>query len=142
MSGDLKSHLLAIREQYGELSPQPVVDEARNPQHPLHSRFEWDNAIAGEAYRLQQARELIRSVRIVYKEADENGPEQSARAFVSIANENKFVYEPVDEVAQSPLLRKLTLNQMQREWKAMFNRYKEFEGFLEMVRSDTVAQVA
>lgn len=141
MSGDLRSELLAIRKQYEELTPQVVVDEARDPAHPLHSRFEWDDTVAGEAYRRQQARELIRSAKIVYKEADDNGPEQSVRAFVSIVNENKHVYEPTDEVAQDPFQRQLALNAMQREWKALYNRYKEFEGFIELVRRD-VAEVA
>ena len=30
---------------------------------PLHAYFEWDNTIAGTRYRLQQARELIRTVK-------------------------------------------------------------------------------
>ena len=142
MSGDLRSHLEAIRGQYSKLTPRVVVDEARDPEHPLHSRFEWDDSIAGEAYRIQQARELIRSVRVVHKEADEAGPEKSVRAYVSLANENEHAYEPVEEVAEDPFKRQLALNAMQREWKALYDRYKEFEEFLAMVRRDVFAKVA
>lgn len=137
---DLRSHLLAIREQYGKLTPQCVVDEARDPAHPLHSRFEWDDSVAGEMYRRQQASGLIRSARVTYQEADESGPEKSVRAFVSIANDTEHAYEPVEEVAQDPFKRQLALNMMQREWKALYNRYREFEGFLDMVRQDVFAE--
>lgn len=48
----------------GRLQPKPVVDAARDPEHPLHSKFDWNDETAGEAHRLEQARRLIRSVRI------------------------------------------------------------------------------
>lgn len=47
----------------GHVTPQSVVDAARDADHPWHSRFVWDNAVAGDLYRLVQARVLIRSVR-------------------------------------------------------------------------------
>ena len=142
MSGDLKSQLEAIRENYGKLTPQAVVDEARNPEHPLHARFEWDDAVAGEAYRRQQAGELIRSVRITLREADESSPEQSIRAYHSLPNATEHVYEPVEDIAENPFKRQLMLNTMQRDWKALYRRYQEFEEFLDMVRTDVMAAAA
>lgn len=44
----------------GLLNPVDVVAFARNKSTALHSQFEWDNRKAGEAYRLEQARHLIR----------------------------------------------------------------------------------
>lgn len=57
--------LQEIERANGALTPQAVVDAARCRSHPLHSCFEWDDKIAGEKYRLEQARALIRSVRVV-----------------------------------------------------------------------------
>lgn len=48
----------------GRLTPETVVDIARSEASPLHRYFEWDTAKAAEAYRLDQARTLIRSVRV------------------------------------------------------------------------------
>lgn len=48
----------------GRLTPQNVVADARNRNSPLHDIFEWDDAKAADQYRLEQARELIRSVKI------------------------------------------------------------------------------
>lgn len=49
----------------GVLDPHEVVLRARDPKSRLHSYFEWNDRAAGDAHRLEQARELIRSVRFV-----------------------------------------------------------------------------
>lgn len=135
MSG-LRDELLAVRSQHGQLTPQLVVDTARDPQHPLHSRFEWNDAVAGEAWRRQQAHELIRKAKVVYREASDAEPEKSVRAFVAIRAEEGHVFDPVEEVAEDPFRRKLALADMEREWKALYRRYQEFGEFLDMVRQD------
>lgn len=135
MSG-LRDELLAVRQQHGRLTPQLVVDTARDPGHPLHSRFEWDDASAGEAWRRQQAHDLIRKAKVVYREAEEASPEKSVRAFVAIRAEDGHVFDPVEEVAEDPFRRKLALADMEREWKTLYRRYQEFGEFLEMVRRD------
>lgn len=136
MSADLRGELLAVRNQHGKLTPQLVVDTARDPEHPLHSRFEWDDTVAGDAWRRQQAHELIRKLKLVYREADESRPEKSVRAFVAIPSENGHVFDPVEEVVEDPFRRQLHLNTMEREWKALYARYQEFEEFLALVRRD------
>ena len=49
----------------GILTPDAVVKEAKSQDSPLHDLFEWDSQVAAHAYRLDQARALIRSVRVV-----------------------------------------------------------------------------
>jgi hypothetical protein len=48
----------------GLITPDIVVAAARHPDSPLHSEFEWDDTAAAEKYRLDQARALIRSVKV------------------------------------------------------------------------------
>lgn len=48
----------------GTLTPVSVVDAARSPESPLHRYFEWNDSLAAIAHRLDQARVLIRSVRV------------------------------------------------------------------------------
>lgn len=50
--------------QLGELTPDRVVEVASEPTSPLHELFVWDDEKAGAAYRVIQARDLIRSVRV------------------------------------------------------------------------------
>lgn len=61
---EVASVLRALERENGRLIPADVVDAARDPASPLHAHFEWDDSAAAEKYRLDQARTLIRSVKI------------------------------------------------------------------------------
>lgn len=53
-------------EQSGQdVTPSTVVDVARPDDAPLHPCFEWNDHKAAEEHRKAQARNLIRSVRVV-----------------------------------------------------------------------------
>tara|TARA_R110002020_G_scaffold334121_1_gene549507 strand:+ start:95 stop:565 length:471 start_codon:yes stop_codon:yes gene_type:complete len=56
--------LMEVYEQTGELTAKGVVERARNPKSALHSKFEWDDSIAGEKYREAQAYRLINRYKI------------------------------------------------------------------------------
>jgi hypothetical protein len=57
--------LEAIRLANGErLTPEAVVEAAKNPAHPLHYEFDWDDQSAAQQQRLSTARAIIRSVQI------------------------------------------------------------------------------
>lgn len=132
----LRDQLQEIYDRRGELTPALVVEEARDEQHPLHDRFEWDDAIAAEAWRREQAHELIRSVRVVYREADDTSPEKSVRAFHAVRTERGHVYEPAEEIREDEFKRQLVLRDMEREWRALQRRYEGFAEFVDMVRRD------
>lgn len=62
----IQARLMKIEDRDGRLTPESVVRDARNPKSPLHGEFEWNDNKASEAYRLLQARRLIR-VRVEYQ---------------------------------------------------------------------------
>lgn len=72
-----------------EITPQNVVDLARDEKSVIHNDFEWDDKIAGEKYRLHQAGDMIRSFVFEPKKADE-----SPTRVLQITTE-KSVYQPV-----------------------------------------------
>jgi hypothetical protein len=133
----LRDELQAIYDTYGRLTPSIVLAQARTEDHPLHDRFEWDDAVAGEAWRLSQAHELIRSVRISYRKPGKSN--ESVRAFHAVPREDGWAYEPAEKVADDPFLRELVLRDMERQWKQLQERYQHFSEFVEMVRRDIVA---
>lgn len=51
-------------EKDGRLTPAEVLEEARNPESPLHDQFTWDDTEAAEKYRLGQASRLIVRLRV------------------------------------------------------------------------------
>lgn len=64
-NSDKQAILIQIAAEHGGvLRPADVVNAARPEDHPLHKYFEWNDKKAGEAYRRQQARQLITQVRV------------------------------------------------------------------------------
>jgi hypothetical protein len=62
----IKAYLETIASAHGDrLTPNDVLEDARRPESPLHEYFEWDESKAAQAHRLDQARTLIRSVKII-----------------------------------------------------------------------------
>lgn len=132
---DLRSELLAIRSEYGTLTPANVVDAARAEDHPLHSRFEWDDAVAGEKYRLGQARQLIRVVRETYTDA--GGRPADVRTFHAIPRaEGGMAYEPLSEIVHDDIASQVLLRSMEREWRQLKARYEKFAEFRTLVLGD------
>jgi hypothetical protein len=54
-----------VKANGGRITPEALVQAASNKKSALHDFFEWDDATAAHQYRLEQARRMIRSCRIV-----------------------------------------------------------------------------
>lgn len=132
----LRDILQSIYDQHGELTPDLVIQEARADDHPLHARFDWDDESAGEHWRKHQASELIRSVKVVYREATENEEARTVRAFHAVRGPRGHAYQPAEKVRDDPFTRQLVLNDMRRDWEALKRRYERFAEFADMVRTD------
>lgn len=134
---DLRSCLQDIYERRGILTPAVVLEEASGDKYPqLRSHFDWDNETAGHSHRLNQARRLIRVVKIPYKAADESSDARTVRAFQAVRTDRGHEFRPAREVAEDPFLRKMLLADMQRDWQTMKRRWERFAEFAEMVRAD------
>lgn len=136
----LRDQLQSIYDRHQKLTPELVVDDARDPQHPLHTRFEWDDTVAGEKWRHQQAHELITSVKVTY--SNPTGKPREIRQFHAIRKENGHVYEPVENVLRDDVMTKILLADMEREWRALKKRYDQFAEFRNMVLSDMQEKAA
>lgn len=53
-----------------EITPQNVVDLAKDEKSVIHNDFEWNDTIAGAKYRVIQAGEMIRNFVLVTKEEE------------------------------------------------------------------------
>lgn len=72
----------------GKITPSEVLEKAKDVNSELHKCFEWDDSIAAEKYRLQQARAII--INLVY--TPKTKEEQPVRCF-QITTE-KSTYQP------------------------------------------------
>lgn len=60
----IEDRLQEIAERDGRLTADAVIEDAKSPESPLHTEFEWDVDKAALEYWREQARRLIRSVRV------------------------------------------------------------------------------
>lgn len=130
----LRDELAAIRnENEGRLTPLLVLEVARDEDHPLHSRFEWDDGIAAEKYRLDQAQRLIMSVKWRY---DPDDPTKETRRYYAIraADSDEYTYDDVEEIMQDDFRRKLLLNEMQRRIDELVGQFGALEEFWRYLR--------
>lgn len=106
----------------GRLEPDMVVHVAKSASHPLHELFEWDDNVAAQAYRVGQARAVIRSIEVVIEEAPKSKP---VRAFVSVVRDRDRSYTSVQHAMSDEDLRKQVLMQAMSELEAWRKRYAE-----------------
>jgi hypothetical protein len=134
-ANNLRDVLMEIRAKRGTLTPAVVVEEAADPMHPLHHRFEWDDTEAAIKYRLIQAQQLLR---VRYK-ADAGDDRADLRAFWVTRDAEGHptsTYEPLEEVIQDPFQRDLLLRQMRRDWQSFKKRYQHMQEFVVEVMAD------
>lgn len=63
------------------LTAENVVNISRSDDAPLHNEFEWNNDVAAEEWRKEQAANMIRNIAIVCAEVEESGTAKTVRAF-------------------------------------------------------------
>ena len=132
--------LAEIEHDTGCLTPAVVVAAAKAKTHPLHDRFEWDDKIAGARYRLDQARELIRSVKIEVLNDDRLGP-RHVRRYVSVGDSSGRAYHRVEEVLTSEDLRAQAFEQWEREVAALRARNRVMDAYYREWIAEAAARV-
>lgn len=116
-----------------EITPQSVVDLARDEKSALHSDFEWNDTIAGEKYRKIQASEMIRM--FVFTPVKEDN--EPTRVFEISTQKN--VYKPTQMIVKNEdeyqsLLKMAVreLNNFKRKYHRLAELGKVFEAIEEI----------
>lgn len=103
------------------LHPANVVEAARDADSPLHSCFEWDDSVAAEQHRLQQARQLIATVQISIPKRDGNTVQ--VRAYHQLRQDGKGYRRTMDVMA-NPGLKATLLAQFASDLERLQERYE------------------
>lgn len=106
-----------LGEQY---TPAQVLELARNPGTELHKCFTWDDSIAAERWRLQQARQVCSSFTVIIEK--EEGKPQSFRMIQHDSEER--VYRPISLTVRNQDQYASLLKQAKAELAAFKRRYK------------------
>ena len=123
----------------GVLSPEEVVEFAKNPATALHSRFTWDDTEAARQHRLWQARQVIACV-VVTKEVAP-AKELKIRTYFSLPDSRRGEsgsYHHIDKImSDDDLIEKLE-QMCENELKAVrakYNTVKKYAAVFEMIDS-------
>ena len=122
----------------GILRPETVVESARDEDSPLHDHFEWDDAEAAAAYRVRQARDMIRiCVSYIDVSPDEKMP---VRVFVSLTpdrEEDGRGYRVTAQVMSDTDLRRQLLADAKREMLSFKAKYQQLTELAEVFTAIT-----
>lgn len=128
-----QQELERITKKYNGLTAEIVVNEAKNKNSPLNQFFDWDDDVAGEKWRLWQARYLITTVRV---NVEWSGEVKNIRKYlnVRVSNDNddevQRAYLPTSVVLTTKEYRDQMLKKAVNEieyWKKSYNDFIELE---------------
>ncbi len=106
-------------------TPRAVVDAARDETAVLHSLFEWDDERAAEEYRVEQARRIVSSIRVVRESSSVPAP-----AFVHVRREEGTEgYRSIQVALEDPADRKFVLQEARNALAAARKIYGSLEEF-------------
>jgi hypothetical protein len=108
----------------GGLTPEAVVEAARDPASPLHAAFTWDDTAAADAYRKQEARQLINSVRVTYATAE---PPKLAFVSVNYRDTGERAYLPIDVVVSDADYRAQAIQQAAGYLEGLQRRFRDLD---------------
>lgn len=118
-------------ERLGDaVTPLAVVKTARSESSALHQCFEWDNTLAAEKFRLEQARGLMQALVVVVDTPGQPEDTVTIRAYESIAFEGEEADEGTPSTRAYVPIRKALSNkdmrlQIQRRLAAVITEAEE-----------------
>ena len=123
----IKKELEIIRnENKGFISPQTVVEYAKDPKTFLHKEFVWDDSEAAEKYRIMQAGYLIRRITVTIVDEKRNNEVIKIREYVSLSNDrgSDGSYRHVAEVVNEDTLRLQYITDIQGDLSSFRKKLK------------------
>lgn len=115
-----------IQKEQGTISAPALVEAARPKSSPLHRAFDWDDRLAAERWRLQQAQQMIYSVRII---STPGGPMEPM--FLNVGFGKGAM--STDEIRLRPEIAASVLEQAKRDLISWKNKYETVRDALSRV---------
>lgn len=132
-----------LSETTGGLTPKRLVDASRAKDSPLHNEFEWDDSVAGEKYREEQARQLIKNIvvvqsdsqmerRIKIEKLEQEKREAAERGFVP-TGEKDSRYVTLTAALTNEQWKNNLLKQARKDSEAFVNKYHRLEELAKVI---------
>ena len=119
VSAAVAAEVMDMLAEENRLNTKELVDVSRPEDAPLHSEFEWDDTIAAEKYREEQAGALIRHLTV---RIEANNQEFPTRQYFMVQKEVN-TYEPITVILKDEDKTAMLLDQAKRELQAFKAKY-------------------
>lgn len=114
-------------EQIGDnVTPQQIVEFAKDESTELHKCFTWDNTEAAEKYRLHEARMVVINL-VVVKQTQEEKQPVPIRLFYK--TDEKEGYKPTQLIIKNESEYEKLLERVRKELQAFQMKYKHLSEF-------------
>lgn len=121
----LEMESIGYNNSNDEFNTQEMVDFARNnPNSELHKLFEWNDTVAAEAYRNQQARDVIRFLKITVVDEETQEKEPTLIRYFISTGKHDGSYKKTEIVFKNATEADRVLENMKRDAENFINRYK------------------
>ena len=127
---EVGEELERIREKHGKVNPEAIVEASRSKNSILHPYFDWDDAIAAEKHRKQQARHISNS--LTCEVIIEGGEKKIIRAFINVKKNEESEYVPIEVVMKDEDLRRQMLDNALRELIGIKQKYQALKELSEI----------
>lgn len=121
-------HIDKLIEQHnGEITPEQVVEDAQNPESPLHEHFVWDDQHAAQLHRIAEARILLAHINaVIVTDGNENEVRAYHNVIVRHDTVSLRVYTPVLHTFSTPELADQIVQKARRELEAWTRRWEQY----------------
>lgn len=145
------AHFKRLEEQFGQVTPENLLESSRPEEAVMHKCFEWDDSVAAERYRKQQAYSMISNlikVVIRHESKPESSSEIKTRAVVNVSSDRgKGRFVSVERAMSDGEMHEIVLRNAIREleeFKAKYRNLRELKEVFEALRvvKERVMEVA
>jgi hypothetical protein len=113
-----------IREKYGTLKPEMVVEESKPEGALLHKCFQWDDTKAADMWRKEQARQLIKNITVT---VTNDSVSATVRAIVNVvtSESDKRSYVPLIKAIHDDASYQDLLGQAKADMESFIAKYSQ-----------------
>lgn len=118
------------KEDTDELTPDLVIEHARDPKSPLHKAFTWGTQQAAENYWRVQARKLLGAIRVKIEYVDLETQEVhvvTRKAFVSVKDGERRAYRRLSEVSSDRSLLRALYEEFRQRAQSFASTARQFK---------------
>lgn len=115
----------------GGVTPQMVLNASRKKNSLLYDKFTWNNKVAGENFRLNEARILLNRITV---EVDDVQTREFENLVIEVNSHKVQKYYHIKKIMATPQLKKAVIKQVLEDLAKMAERYEQYKEIYKILK--------